>query len=86
MNQTQFAKEIHISRQLLSDILNYRRNISKDVVTELATFFAMKQEAFSRAYELQPKETLINDSIVEVAKPKALKVKKTTQKQARQSF
>lgn len=53
LNQTQFAKEIAISRQLLSDILNYRRNISKEVAAKLATFFAMKQEAFNRDYELK---------------------------------
>lgn len=85
LNQTQFAKEIHISRQLISDILNYRRNISQEVASKLAAFFAMKQEAFSRAYELQPKETLINVAIVDIAKPKVLKVKKATQKQSRQS-
>ncbi len=53
LNQVTLAKKIKISRQLLSDILNYRRNISKEVVEKLAKFFSMSKEAFSRKYDLQ---------------------------------
>ena len=47
LSQSQFAREINISRQLVSDILGYRRNISKDLVIKFSKFFAMSQEAFS---------------------------------------
>jgi HTH-type transcriptional regulator / antitoxin HigA len=53
LSQADFSKQINISRQLVSDILNYRRNISKELVLKLADFFAMKQEAFSRPYSLK---------------------------------
>ncbi|MGK0364356.1 MAG: HTH-type transcriptional regulator/antitoxin HigA [Saprospiraceae bacterium] len=52
LSQVNFAKSIGISKQLLSDILNYRRNISKELVLKLATYFAMSQTAFSRKYDL----------------------------------
>lgn len=53
LNQAAVAKKIKISSQLLSDILNYRRNISKEVVEKLSKFFAMSEEAFSRKYDIQ---------------------------------
>ena len=52
LSQVNFAKSIGISKQLLSDILNYRRNISKELVLKLAAYFAMSQTAFSRKYDL----------------------------------
>lgn len=53
LSQSALAREIKISKQLLSDILHYRRSISKEVVIKLADFFAMQQEAFNRTYPLQ---------------------------------
>ena len=52
-SQSKFAKEVGVSRQLINDILAYRRNISKELVVKFADFFAMSQEAFSRNYELK---------------------------------
>lgn len=50
--QIEFAKAIGISPQLVSDILNYRRGISKDLIIKLSSFFSISQEAFNRTYEL----------------------------------
>ena len=55
MSQSELAKEIGISTQLVSDIMNYRRNMSKEVVIKLSRYFCMSQEAFSRRYELKSK-------------------------------
>jgi len=52
-SQSKFAEQIGVSRQLINDILAYRRNISKELVVKFANFFAMSQEAFSRNYDLQ---------------------------------
>jgi len=52
LSQVEFSKQIKTSRQLVNDVLNYRRNISKELVIKLAKFFAMSQEAFSRPYDL----------------------------------
>jgi HTH-type transcriptional regulator / antitoxin HigA len=46
------AKAIGISKSLMSDILNYRRAMSKDVVRKLAKFFKTKQEFFNKPYHL----------------------------------
>ncbi|MBK8392148.1 MAG: helix-turn-helix domain-containing protein [Saprospiraceae bacterium] len=43
----QLAKELGISRQLISDILNYRRNINKDMVIKLAYHFKLCQDALA---------------------------------------
>lgn len=56
LSQVEFAKSIGISKQLLSDILNYRRNISKELVLKLSEYFAMSQTAFSRKYDLVVKQ------------------------------
>lgn len=53
ISQSELAKSINVSRQLISDVLGYRRNISKEMVIKLAKYFSMVQEAFSREYELE---------------------------------
>lgn len=57
-SQSKFAEQIGVSRQLINDILAYRRNISKELVIKFADFFAMSQEAFSRNYELKPDKNI----------------------------
>jgi len=47
------ARDLNTTRQLISDILRYRRNISKNMVTKLSERFAMCPEAFSRPYKLK---------------------------------
>lgn len=53
ISKATLAKEIGTSRQLVSDILRYRRNISKDMITKLSTRFKLQPEAFSRPYLLK---------------------------------
>ena len=53
ISKATLAKEIGTSRQLISDILRYRRNISKDMVTKLSARFKLRPEAFSRPYLLK---------------------------------
>jgi|GEM_PF-1480956 len=53
ISQNQLAEELEISKQLLSDILNYRRNISKMLVLKLSAFFSVPQELFSKKYNLK---------------------------------
>lgn len=62
ISKSKLAKELGTSRQLISDIIRYRRNISKDMVTKLSTYFKLRPEAFSRPYNLKnyktkPRET-----------------------------
>jgi HTH-type transcriptional regulator/antitoxin HigA len=53
ITKSELARELSTTRQLISDILRYRRNISKNMVTKLSTRFAMRPEAFSRPYKLK---------------------------------
>jgi HTH-type transcriptional regulator / antitoxin HigA len=59
------AKHLEISKSLLSDILNYRRGLSKDVIRMLAEHFKMSQEAFNKPYKLvSPINAHLKDSSV----------------------
>jgi len=41
-----------ISKGYVSDILNYKKGLSKDVIRKLAEYFKVRQEAFNRPYNL----------------------------------
>jgi len=53
LSKSQLAKELEVSKQLITDILNYRRNISKSMVLKLANRFKIQQTAFSKPYKLK---------------------------------
>ena len=61
ITQTELAKSIDISRQLINDVLGYRRNISKGMIKKLSNYFSMNQEAFSREYELKSNKIKSSD-------------------------
>lgn len=48
------ANKLKVSPGLISDIMNYKKGFSKDVIRKLATLFKMSQEAFNRPYKLHP--------------------------------
>lgn len=60
ISKAQLARELDVSRQLVSDIMSFRRSISKAMLIKLAERFKMKLEAFSGKYELlkSPKSAL----------------------------
>lgn len=41
-----------ISKGYVSDILNYKKGLSKEVIRKLAGYFKVSQEAFNRPYQL----------------------------------
>lgn len=41
-----------ITKGYISDILNYKKGLSKDVIRKLASYFKVRQEAFNRPYKL----------------------------------
>ena len=41
-----------ISKGYVSDILNYKKGLSKDVIRKLAGYFKVSQETFNRPYKL----------------------------------
>jgi HTH-type transcriptional regulator / antitoxin HigA len=46
------AKILDVSKGLVSDILNYKKGLSKEIIRTLAEYFKVSQEAFNRPYDL----------------------------------
>jgi HTH-type transcriptional regulator/antitoxin HigA len=46
------AELLGVSKGLVSDILNYKKGLSKDIIRKLADTFKLSHEAFNRHYEL----------------------------------
>jgi HTH-type transcriptional regulator/antitoxin HigA len=42
-----------VSKGLISDIMNYKKGFSKDVIRQLSTYFKVSQELFNRPYPLK---------------------------------
>jgi len=41
-----------VSKGLVSDILNYKKGMSKDIIRTLSEYFKVSQEAFNRSYKI----------------------------------
>ena len=42
-----------VSKGLVSDILNFKKGLSKEIIRTLASYFSISQEAFNRSYKLK---------------------------------
>ena len=52
LKQQDLAGLLHISKGHLSDILNYKKGLSKNVIRNLSERFKVRQSAFNRPYKL----------------------------------
>jgi HTH-type transcriptional regulator/antitoxin HigA len=52
LSAAKLSKEIDCSKQILSDVLNYRRKLSQDMVRKLTSRFSVSMDAFGRDYKL----------------------------------
>ncbi|PBQ32942.1 transcriptional regulator [Sphingobacteriaceae bacterium] len=52
MKATQLAKLLNVSEGLVSDMLHYKKGLSKDSIRILASHFKLSQEGFNRIYKL----------------------------------
>lgn len=61
---------LDISKGYVSDILNYKKGFSKEVIRKLADYFKVSQEAFNRPYKLVVPENahLCNASVMNTKK------------------
>jgi HTH-type transcriptional regulator / antitoxin HigA len=61
---------LEISKGYVSDILNYKKGLSKEVIRKLADYFKVSQEAFNRPYKLVVPENshLRNASVMNTKK------------------
>jgi HTH-type transcriptional regulator/antitoxin HigA len=48
-----------VSKGLVSDILNYKKGLSKEIIRSLSEFFKVSQEAFNRPYRLKAEPRLL---------------------------
>ncbi len=53
MKSVDLAKTLQVSPGLISDIVNYKKGFSKEVIRKLAELFKLSQEAFNRPYQLK---------------------------------
>ena len=56
ITKAELGRQLKVSRQLITEILNYKRNISKSMISKLSERFKMMPIAFSREYELKGKK------------------------------
>ncbi|MBP8115703.1 MAG: transcriptional regulator [Chitinophagaceae bacterium] len=49
---------LDISKGYVSDILHYKKGLSKEVIRKLSAYFKVSQEAFNRPYKLSVSEKL----------------------------
>jgi len=61
---------LEVSKGYVSDILHYKKGLSKDVIRKLAEHFRVSQEAFNRSYKLVVPENahLRNASVMNTKK------------------
>ena len=52
MKAVDLANLLNVSKGLVSDMLNYKKGLSKDTIRILSERFKLNQEAFNRPYEL----------------------------------
>lgn len=54
MKAADLAREMGVSKSLVSDILHYRRGFSKEFIRKLGMRFSFRQELWNRPYKLKP--------------------------------
>lgn len=70
MKAKDLVELLDISKGYVSDILNYKKGLSKEVIRKLADHFKISQEAFNRSYKLVVPENshLRNASVMNTKK------------------
>lgn len=74
MKPVDLSRLLSVSKGYLSDILNYKKGLSKEVIRALALHFKVSQEAFNREYKLKVSENshLHNASVMNTRKDLAV--------------
>jgi len=53
MSKSQLARELKVSRQLIGDLLNYRRDLSKSMIIKLSKRFRRNPSIFAKEDQLK---------------------------------
>jgi HTH-type transcriptional regulator/antitoxin HigA len=54
----ELSGKLGISRGYMSDILHYKKGLSKEVIRKLSSLFKVRQDAFNRSYDLKKQNQL----------------------------
>jgi HTH-type transcriptional regulator / antitoxin HigA len=54
VSQNQLATIAGVGKSYISEILNYKKYMSKDVIRRIASHFKVQQEALNKEYDLNP--------------------------------
>ena len=58
MKQGDLARLAGVKKSYISQILNYKKGLSKEIIRKLSEMFKVTQEAFNREYELISKSNV----------------------------
>jgi plasmid maintenance system antidote protein VapI len=73
------GKIIEVSKSHVSEILNYKKGLSKEVIRKLAAHFKVNQEAFNRPYRLQINQSpLATNNLLVKGNAKGKKARRST--------
>lgn len=65
LKSVDLARQLKVSPSLISDILNYRRGLSKEIIRKLSRYFKVAQELFNKPYKLvSPVNSRLKDASV----------------------
>lgn len=53
LSKAQLSRELGVSRQLITDILNYRRDLSKTMILKLSKRFNLNTSIFTKEYTVK---------------------------------
>jgi HTH-type transcriptional regulator/antitoxin HigA len=53
MKAKDLVKLLNVSKGYVSDILNYKKGLSKEIIRDLSAYFKVSQDAFNRPYKLK---------------------------------
>ncbi len=53
MKAKDLVKLLNVSKGYISDILNYKKGLSKEIIRDLSSHFKVSQEAFNRPYKIK---------------------------------
>lgn len=59
INQSDLAKQLGVSKGYISEILNYKKELSKTMIRKISGFLHIRQEALNRLYELKGREAVV---------------------------
>lgn len=58
MSASDLSKKLDVGKSYISEILNYKKSFSKDIIRGLAKLFKVRQEAFNREYPLRAQKII----------------------------